>query len=326
MAETSIKLLVKRRMTISRTGSVAQINGQTSLPICVFLVVLLSLFWPSYTASQDQLPVPGQLVGGEFSYVVQKGDSLTSIGARFGAAAADLAAINNLSASATLKIGQQLRIDNRHIVPARVNDGIVINIPQRLLFYFKNGRLVRSFPVGLGRHDWPTPTGPFKIAVKEENPIWDVPKSIQEEMRREGQAVKTCVPPGPDNPLGKHWLGLSIGGYGIHGTTAPASIYHFQTHGCIRAHPDDIAQLFNDVSRGTAGVLVYRRLMIADVGGKIYLEVHRDVYKKQPDVDGQFEELMRTLKLDSQVDRELATDIIRKQDGIARAIGVKRSQ
>ena len=52
------------------------------------------------------------------------------------------------------------------------------------------------------------------------------------------------MPPGPDNPLGKHWLGLSIHGYGIHGTIAPSSIYQFRTHGCIRLHPDDIAELF----------------------------------------------------------------------------------
>ena len=56
-------------------------------------------------------------------------------------------------------------------------------------------------------------------------------------MRREDKVVLTQVPPGPENPLGKHWVGLSIPGIGIHGTLAPASIYHFQSHGCIRLHP-----------------------------------------------------------------------------------------
>jgi len=286
----------------------------------VSLLCFFSLFLHSHAASQDKAPVEDHLIGGEFSYVVRKGDSLTGIGARFGVGVGVLAADNSLSPGSLLKTGQQLRVDNRHIVPNIVSDGIVINIPQRMLFYFKERRLIRSFPVGLGRHDWPTPTGPFKIVAKEEDPIWDVPISIQDEMQREGKAVKTCVLPGPDNPLGKHWLGLSIGGYGIHGTIAPTSIYQFQTHGCIRAHPDDIAQLFDDVSRGTPGMLLYRRLMIANVGGQIYLEVHRDVYKKQPDLHAQFEELVRILNLESQVDRELATDIIRKQDGVAREI------
>ena len=289
----------------------------------VSLLVVFSLFLHGQAASQDKAPVADQLIGGEFSYVVRKGDSLTGIGARFGVGVGVLAAANDVSPSALLKTGQQLRVDNRHIVPSIVIDGIVINIPQRMLFYFKEGRLIRSFPVGLGRHDWPTPTGPFKIVAKEENPNWEVPLSIQDEMQREGKAVKTCVPPGPDNPLGKHWLGLSIAGYGVHGTIAPTSIYHFQTHGCIRAHPDDIAGLFDEVSRGTPGILVYRRLMIANVAGKIYLEVHRDVYQRETDVRAQFEELVNTFNPEFRVDRELATSIIRKQDGTAREIGVK---
>jgi L,D-transpeptidase ErfK/SrfK len=298
----------------------AQTRRQKAFSACLFVLVLCSLLADRRASSQAQQRFSEQVVGSEFPYNVQKGDSLTSIGARFGAGVGFLAANNNLSTTSLLKIGQLLRIDNRHIIPNSVKDGIVINIPQRLLFYFKEGRLIRHFPVGLGRQDWPTPTGEFRIVVKEEDPTWDVPPSIQEEMRREGKVVKTCVPPGPDNPLGKHWLGLSIGGYGIHGTIAPASIYHFQTHGCIRAHPDDIAELFGDVARGTPGILIYRRLLMARVGRQVYLEVHRDVYKKEPDVLGQFEELVRTLNLEPIIDRQLAEDIIRKQDGIARQI------
>jgi L,D-transpeptidase ErfK/SrfK len=110
-------------------------------------------------------------------------------------------------------------------------------------------------------------------------------------------------------------------GYGIHGTIAPASIYHFQTHGCIRAHPDDIAGLFDEVSPGTPGLLVYQRLLIANGGGRVFLEVHPDAYKKDPELRARFEELLKSLPQFS-IDRELATGIIRKQDGIARQIGV----
>jgi L,D-transpeptidase ErfK/SrfK len=293
-------------------------------PGALFLPLLLWIFLLAPAAGQNRAPLSQQLVGGEFFYEVERGDSLARIAARFGTDVSVLAALNRLSASAVLKEGQQLRVDNRHIVPEIIDNGIVINIPQRMLFYFKEGRLHRSFPVGLGRPDWPTPTGPFKIVVKEQNPTWDVPKSIQEEMRREGKVVTTCVPPGPDNPLGNHWLGLSIGGYGIHGTIAPASIYRFQTHGCIRAYAADIAGLFTEVSAGTAGLLVYRRLMIADVGGKIYLEIHRDIYNKQPDAAVEFNRLLKDPNFDSVVDRKLAQDIMRKQDGIAHEIGAKK--
>ena len=305
--------------TLRTEGVEKRIRRHPALQICFSILALLWLFGHCRAASQDQ-PLSEQLVGGEFSYVVQKGDSLIGIGARFGVDPGVLAGGNNLSLSSRLQIGQQLRVDNRHIVPNSLSDGIVINIPQRMLFYFKEGLLIRYFPVGLGRQDWPTPTGPFKIVLKEENPTWDVPASIQEEMRREGKAVKTCVPPGPENPLGKHWLGLSIGGYGIHGTIAPISIYQFQTHGCVRAHADDIARLFNDVSRGTPGILIYGPLLLAKVGHRVYLEVHRDVYKKAPDALRRFDEFLRAFNLESVVDHELAQDIIRRQEGIAREI------
>jgi L,D-transpeptidase ErfK/SrfK len=306
-------------MTQTRVSK-TKTRRQNIIAGCSLVLILIAILSSTPATSQAQVPLFDQLAGGEFSYKIQNGDSLSTIAARFGIDATVLAANNKLSPNSLLKIDQSLRVDNRHIVPSVINDGIVINIPQRVLFYFKDGRLIRHFPVGLGRPDWPTPTGDFKIAVKEEDPTWDVPLSIQEEMRREGKPVKTCVPPGPDNPLGKHWLGLSIAGYGIHGTIAPASIYHFRTHGCIRAHPDDIAGLFKDVDRGTRGVLVYRPLLLAKVGDDVYLEVHRDVYRKSPPALESFAALVRAHHLESFIDRRLAQDIIRKQDGIARKI------
>lgn len=198
--------------------------------------------------------------------------------------------------------------------------GITINVPQRMLFFFRGDRLIRYFPVGLGRPDRPTPTGPFKIVAKIENPTWYVPPSIQDEMRRESQVVKTCVPPGPDNPLGNHWLGLSIPRFGIHGTNDPTSIYHFNLYGCVVGNNDDIAQLFDDVALGTAGALVYRRLLIARVGDQVFLEVHRDIYKRQPSVQQQFETTIKFFNLESMIDRDLAHEIIRKEEGIARDI------
>lgn len=286
----------------------------------VLVSLLITFLWHAGASGQSVAPLSAQIAGQEFTYTVREGDSLGSIGARFGVGADLLAAKNKLSARTFLKIGQPLRVDNRHIVANGVLDGIVINIPQRMLFYFHNRRLVRHFPVGLGRPDWPTPTGRFKIVIKEENPTWDVPQSIQEEMRRAGQPVTTCVPPGPDNPLGKYWLGLSIPGYGIHGTNVPTSIYSFRTHGCIRAHNDDIAQLFADIAPGTGGMLVYRRLLIAKAGDRVYLEVHRDVYEMQPRVEEEFEAAVANFKLESIIDHDLALDVIRRQEGIARDI------
>jgi L,D-transpeptidase ErfK/SrfK len=284
------------------------------------LFLCLALLYCGGARGQEPPRLSSLISGGEFVHTVKRGDSLTSVGARFGVAPATMARANDLPVNARLKEGQPLRIDNRHIVPAGLQDGILINIPQRMLFYFKEGRLLHFFPVGLGRPDWPTPTANFTVRVKEEDPVWDVPPSIQEEMRREGTPVLTCVPPGPENPLGKHWLGLSLAGYGIHGTNAPASIYQFRTHGCIRLHPDDMAELFAAVAPGTRGAIVYRRLLLAKVGEQIFLEVHPDVYGKELDALKQLRQIGTAQALTGEIDWHRAEDVIRRQDGIARLI------
>jgi L,D-transpeptidase ErfK/SrfK len=116
--------------------------------------------------------------------------------------------------------------------------------------------------------------------VNETDPVWDVPSSIQEELRRAGKKVLTQVGPGPTNPLGKHWLGLSVPGFGVHGTTARLSIYRFETHGCIRLHPDDIADLAARVPAGTGGEIIYEPVLWAFTEDAILLEAHRDIYRR----------------------------------------------
>lgn len=284
------------------------------LTLLVFFIV---------TAQVEALELRGladELTGGEFVYTAQKGDSLTSIGARFGVEVRVLAKDNGLNPATRLREGQVLRVDNRHVVPLKLKNGILINVPQRMLFYFAQESLTAHYPVGLGRPDWPTPTGRFLAATKEENPTWDVPKSIQEEMRRERKVVKTQVPPSPENPLGSYWIGLSIPGFGIHGTIAPASIYHFQTHGCIRLHPDDIAELFLRLSIGTSVEIVYDPVLLALESDRIYLEVHRDVYNKNGNLLKTLQNWISGHGLGSVVDWEKMEEVIRNRDGLARDI------
>ena len=256
------------------------------------------------------------LVGREFAYSMRPGDSLASVGARFGVDPPVLAKQNRLSTRATIPAGRVLRIDNRHIVPAVLEDGILINVPQRLLFYFESGNLVAWYPVGMGKADWPTPRGHFFVATKEKDPVWDVPRSIQEEMRREGKRVETRVAAGRRNPLGESWMGLTPSSCGIHGTTAPTSVYRFQTHGCIRLHPDDVADLFPRVSIGTPVEIVYRPVLAARLeDGSVWIESHPDVYRTGKDP-------LRMLEaLESGVDdRALAREVIRKREGVATRI------
>lgn len=285
--------------------------------MCVFSLLCSLLFAVMPEARSTQaVALSRQLVGQEFAYSMRPGDSLAIVGARFGVDPPVLARQNGLSMRATIPVGRVLRVDNRHIVPVVLEDGILINVPQRLLFYFESGNLVAWYPVGMGRVDWQTPRGHFFIATKEENPVWDVPLSIQAEMRREGKRVETRVLPGPRNPLGEYWMGLTPSSCGIHGTTAPTSVYRFQTHGCIRLHPEDVADLFSRVSIGTPVEVVYRPVLAARLeDGSLWVESHPDVYRTKRDPL----RALDAIELPA-VARVLARETIRKREGIATQI------
>jgi L,D-transpeptidase ErfK/SrfK len=277
--------------------------------------------------AEDLPPLAHSVAGGDTVYTIQAGDFLIAIGARFGVPPELLAKHNAIRYEAIIHPGQRLRIDNSHIVPATLDDGILINIPQRMLFHFSEGHLAAAYPVGLGKPSWPTPAGEFEIVSRVQNKTWKVPVSIQEEMRREGKAVLEEVPPGPDNPLGAHWLGLSLWGYGIHGTIAPSSVYHFRSHGCIRLHPDDIAELFDRVAVGTTGLLIYQPVLLAlTEDGRILLEVHRDIYNKGIDPALTVRAMAEANGLSPAIDWPRVDAVIAAQEGLAREVGRLRAR
>jgi len=115
---------------------------------------------------------------------------------------------------------------------------IIISIPDRKLAVMEAGRVLHVFPTAVGAPQSPSPSGAFKIVERIPDPTWYTKGRI--------------VPPGKSNPLGTRWLGLSVKGYGIHGTNNPASIGHNASHGCIRMRNRDVEQLFAMVSVGDA--------------------------------------------------------------------------
>jgi L,D-transpeptidase ErfK/SrfK len=290
------------------------------LQLACLLAALASVTAPNAGArAEDPERV---LVGGVMRHVVVKGESLRSLGARFGVDAATLAHQNDIDARGTLRVGQTLVVDNRHIVPEAADGGaLVVNIPQRMLFFTVMERTF-SAPVAVGSRGWPTPISDFTILVKETDPIWDVPASIAAEARAKGQSLPAKVPPGPRNPLGRHWLGLSVGSIGIHGTNAPSSIYAAVTHGCIRVHPDDVARLFDLVSVGTAGMTIYEPILMAEAeDGRVYLEVHPDVYRTLPVGPlAHARAIAEVLGLADRIDWTLAGKVIQLRHGIARDV------
>jgi len=122
---------------------------------------------------------------------------------------------------------------------------IVIHRGINRLYLYNGTRLTRVFPVATGQAAWPTPLGHFEIVVKQVNPWWFPPTQDS------WAAGAKPIPPGPGNPLGTRWMGLSAPGVGIHGTSEPWSIGHSESHGCIRMQIPSAEWLFNRVRIGT---------------------------------------------------------------------------
>jgi L,D-transpeptidase-like protein/putative peptidoglycan binding protein len=147
----------------------------------------------------------------------------------------------------------ELRLAVKAVKPkvTRRNFGpvIVIRRSSNKLFVYDGMKYRRFFVVATGQSQYPTPLGRFTIIVKWKNPWWYPPNSPW----AQGQKP---IPPGPNNPLGTRWMGLSAPGVGIHGTPSDASIGYSVSHGCIRMHIPQAEWLFNHVEIGTTVFIV----------------------------------------------------------------------
>jgi lipoprotein-anchoring transpeptidase ErfK/SrfK len=126
---------------------------------------------------------------------------------------------------------------------------IVIRRGSNRLTLYKGMQFLRTFGVATGQSRYPTPLGRWHVVVKWRNPWWYPPDS-------DWAKGEEPVPPGPGNPLGTRWMGLSASGVGIHGTPDDASIGYSASHGCIRMHISDAEWLFNHVTVGTTVFVV----------------------------------------------------------------------
>jgi lipoprotein-anchoring transpeptidase ErfK/SrfK len=122
---------------------------------------------------------------------------------------------------------------------------IIVSIPDRKLAVLEDDRVVKVFATAVGAPVSPSPQGSFTIANRVLDPTW--------------YTKGRTVPPGKANPLGTRWLGLSVKGYGIHGTNSPASIGHNVSHGCIRMRNRDVEELFEVMAVGDAVELYAER-------------------------------------------------------------------
>jgi lipoprotein-anchoring transpeptidase ErfK/SrfK len=124
-----------------------------------------------------------------------------------------------------------------------------------------NGNVLAFFPATVGSEHDPLPVGIWKITGKKWYPkfkynpnlFWDA----------EDKRPRATIAPGPKNPVGVVWIGLSIAHYGIHGTPTPSLIGRTESHGCIRLTNWDAAELARMVRPGTPAILEERTPWVA---------------------------------------------------------------
>ncbi len=149
-----------------------------------------------------------------------------------------------LATNSRLPIRLRYEITRPEVRSVKLDEAIVIERSSNKLLYFDNAKYTRSFGVATGQSAYPTPLGDYEIVNMQRDPWWYPPPSPW-------ATNSDPVPPGPGNPLGTRWMGLSAPYVGIHGTPDAASIGYSASHGCIRMRIPDAEWLFQHVKIGT---------------------------------------------------------------------------
>ena len=260
------------------------------------------------------LPTATVTVVGESHWVsADRRESLLDVARRNGLGFTDMKQANPDVDMWVPKEGAQVLLPTSFILPNARRRGVVVNIAEyRLYFYFQqDGQdMVATFPISIGRMDWKTPLGDWKVTRKRARPTWRPPMSIIAEYAAEGEVLPRVVGPGPDNPLGDYAINLSAPGYLIHGTNKPRGVGMQVTHGCVRMLPEDIEWLFPQVAVGLPANIVNQPVKVGWRDGRLYVEAHLPLEEQPPQA---MDALVNQLKFSAQAARvELDIHAVRR--------------
>jgi len=289
-------------------------------------VVLLALGWlaaQAPAAARAEVPAGLQpmglqpLVGEERKALIREDDTLLDIAFRERLGFAALARSNPDVDVWIPEPGTVVQLPTRMILPDVAREGLVVNVPEMRLYDFTAASGPEVLSVAVGDAVDPTLLGSFRIGSKRRDPAWYVPESI----RREKPELPPVVPPGPDNPLGRHWMTIGATTYGIHGTNNRWSIGREATHGCVRLYDDEMAKLFERAPSGTPVHLVYQPFKWGREGDTLFLEVHPDLYGRIDDPREAALATPRALELLAGVDLEAVDRALEAVRGVPVAVG-----
>lgn len=171
---------------------------------------------------------------GDVIYEVKTGDSLDAISKKFNTTVELIMKSNNLK-TAFIRQGKRLKISTDKY-------SVLVDNSQKTLVLKANGQVIKTYTVSTGKDDV-TPRGNFTIVTKLVDPVWY-------------KAGAIVLPDSPENILGSRWMGISVEGYGIHGTTDPRTLGSSITQGCIRMANTDVEELYAILPRGTEVIII----------------------------------------------------------------------
>jgi lipoprotein-anchoring transpeptidase ErfK/SrfK len=139
----------------------------------------------------------------------------------------------------------------RAVIGGGARTGLVIRLAAHELEVHDAHGVVAHFPVSIARMAEKRPVGDLHVVVIIPNPNYTFDPAVFPESA-EGQSLgrKLIIPPGPNNPVGRAWIGLDRPGYGIHGTPEPENVGRTESHGCFRLANWDAVTLLKLVTVG----------------------------------------------------------------------------
>lgn len=167
------------------------------------------------------------------TYEVHPGDALYKIAQKFNTTVELIQRSNNLKGSA-IHPGNKLKI-------AAAKFTVEVDKSENILILKQDGEELKVYNVSTGENN-STPVGTFEVISKLEDPVW----------YKAGAIVSS---ESSENVLGTRWLGLSVKGYGIHGTTEPESIGRQVTAGCVRMINAEVEELYSILPVGTQVII-----------------------------------------------------------------------
>jgi L,D-transpeptidase ErfK/SrfK len=177
--------------------------------------------------------------------------------------------------------GTEIVLPTEFILPDAPREGLVLNLAAMRLYYFpkrpkdapKDAPVeVFTHPIGIGKVGWATPEGTTKVTSHVKDPVWTPPLSVRKEHEKEGDILPDKVPPGPENPLGRHMMRLGWPSYLVHGTNKPPAVGMRASAGCIRLYPEDIARIYELVPDGTRVTVVNQPYLLGWHGDRLLLQ------------------------------------------------------